>query len=182
MLRKWQSRPWRRTAMAFLISALALLLSGFDWPLSIGRLTWERIDQAIAREYPLVRQVDVEQLRARLTKGELLQLVDVRNAEEYRVSHLPGAVLIDSFRPETVGPDAMIVVYCSVGLRSAEYAEQLRQQGYRQVYNLQGSIFAWANSGYPLETGNGRPTTIVHPYDRRWGELLKPEYRGESAP
>lgn len=167
--------------MALLVVSLAALLSGFDWPLFAGRLTWERVDRAIFREYPLVLQMDIEQLRARLAKGDILQLVDVRRAEEYRVSHLPGAVLVDSFRPETVGLYAVIVVYCSVGLRSAEYAEQLRQLGYRQVYNLRGSIFAWANSGYPLEAGNGRPTTIVHPYDRRWGELLKPEYRAEQA-
>lgn len=168
--------------MAALVLPLVVLLSGFGWPLFTGHLTWERVERAIARDYPQVRQLDVEQLRARQADGEALYLVDVRSAEEYRVSHIPGAVQVDSFRPEAVGPDAEIVVYCSVGLRSAEYAEQLRRGGYQQVYNLRGSIFAWANSGYSLEAGDGSPTNRVHPYDRRWGELLKPEHRAVVTP
>ena len=114
--------------------------------------------------------------------GEPPLLIDARAPEEYAVSHLPGARNLTRAGEVGVDKETAIVVYCSVGLRSAGYAEHLRQLGYRQVYNLQGSIFAWANSGYPLEAENGRPTTMVHPYDRRWGQLLKPEYRAEPLP
>lgn len=42
--------------------------------------------------------------------------------------------------------------------------------------NLEGSIFAWANEGRPLVDDKGLATK-VHPYDAKWGELLKPALR-----
>jgi hypothetical protein len=44
------------------------------------------------------------------------------------------------------------------------------------VRNLDGSIFAWANEGRPLER-NGQPAQLVHPYDALWGKLLDPARR-----
>jgi len=42
------------------------------------------------------------------------------------------------------------------------------------VFNLQGSIFQWANEGRPL-MANGRVVHVVHPYSERWGVLLNPQ-------
>jgi 3-mercaptopyruvate sulfurtransferase SseA len=64
------------------------------------------------------------------------------------------------------------VLYCSVGYRSSMAAEQLAKLGYTDVQNLEGSLFAWANAGHPLEGGDR-----VHPYDAKWGELLDPRLR-----
>ena len=43
--------------------------------------------------------------------------------------------------------------------------------GYRNVHDLEGSIFEWANLGYPVYRG-ASPATKVHPYDKKWGALL----------
>lgn len=83
-------------------------------------------------------------------------------------------------RLETVERDRLIVAYCSVGLRSAEYVERLQHQGFQKVFNLRGSIFSWANEGYPLEAA-GHAATKVHPYNDRWGKLLRPELRYRDA-
>ena len=69
-----------------------------------------------------------------------------------------------------------IVVYSSVGYRSARLAHWLAGQGYTNVRNLAGSIFQWANEDRPVFR-DGRPTTEVHPYDRRWGLLLESRFR-----
>lgn len=98
-------------------------------------------------------------------------LLDVREADEFAVSQIQDARHIES--PEEVQADKQtrIVVYCSVGYRSARFARELQEKGFVNVYNLRGSIFAWANQGYPLYQGNER-TGYVHPFNKKWGLLL----------
>lgn len=76
--------------------------------------------------------------------------------------------------------DCPIVVYCSVGYRSARVAAKLGEAGFSQVYNLEGSLFQWANEGRPLFQ-QGNPVRMVHPYSDRWGKLLRPQYRAEIS-
>lgn len=154
-----------------LLSLFVILLSAFRWDLMFGELDWDTVNAEIADEYPTVPGMGIEELKYRLEHGTPIHLIDVRSDEEYRISHLPGAVLFTSWRTETVRKDATIVVYCSVGLRSAKFAKELQGQGFEQVYNLDGSIFMWANSGYSLVAGEGE-VSRVHPYNRRWGRLL----------
>lgn len=46
-----------------------------------------------------------------------------------------------------------------------------------QVFNLEGSIFAWAEEGRPLVDTHNQPTTFVHPYNAVWGKLLSADKR-----
>jgi len=154
--------------------AIVLLLPGFHWSMILGELDWEKVNRVIDEDFPSIRQLTAEQLRSMLSAGEPVFLVDVRDPEEYRVSHLPGAVLASEWHPQRQDSGALIVAYCSVGIRSAAYLLDLQQQGFRNLYNLRGSIFQWANSGYPLEA-EGRRVEKVHPYNARWGKLLRPE-------
>ena len=76
-----------------------------------------------------------------------------------------------------------VVCYCSVGYRSSALAQQLQYELEKPVYqdmksklviyNLEGSIFKWANEGKDLEDNRGRKTVVVHPYN--WGKLLNAE-------
>lgn len=118
-----------------------------------------------------------EQSPSRHTTLERPLLLDVREKEEYEVSHLKDAVLATSEKEalaalESVPPDRSVVLYCSVGYRSSEMAGYLQKRGFEKVYNLEGSIFAWANEGRPVYRG-GERVQVVHPYDRVWGKLLK---------
>ena len=65
--------------------------------------------------------------------------------------------------------------------RSSRLAERLRQAGCTNVFNLDGSIFQWANEGRPLER-DGRPVNEVHPYNKTFGQLLRPEHRAKATP
>ena len=67
-----------------------------------------------------------------------------------------------------------VVVYCSVGYRSAAMVERLMKLGVKNAFNLEGSIFEWANSGKPVVNDQGM-TKGVHPYNDYWGQLLKRE-------
>jgi hypothetical protein len=53
------------------------------------------------------------------------------------------------------------------------------QAGYTRVSNLDGSLFGWANEGRVVFAG-ALPTDRVHPYDSRWGLLLKSRYRADA--
>ena len=135
----------------------------------------------VRTRFPEVRQVSVAELERRLEGPRPPVLLDVREPAEYEVSHLPGARLatdlpraLDALRG--VERDQPIVVYCSVGYRSSELAEKLAATGYTAVANLEGSIFAWANSGRPVYR-DGEVVGRVHPYDRTWGRLLEPDLR-----
>jgi rhodanese-related sulfurtransferase len=160
---------------------LVLLLAGFRWSLMFGELNWDVINSVIEEEYPEVSNMSPVELYGLLREENTLLLVDVRESAEYMVSHLPGAVLAADVAPDKIAGDTLIVAYCSVGLRSAKYVQQLRTLGFTRVYNLRGSIFVWANSGLPL-VADGRKAFYVHPYSERWGKLLNKELHSSHSP
>jgi rhodanese-related sulfurtransferase len=140
---------------------------------------WEKTKSWVRSEFPEVQHVSAEDLRLRLDSGRKAPIVlDVRSAEEFEVSHLPGAIRVE---PEgdlpdflrTLDHDAPVVAYCSVGYRSSRLVERLRQEGFTDAKNLEGSIFEWANRGYLVER-DGTPVREVHPFDAKWGRLLDP--------
>lgn len=104
-------------------------------------------------------------------------LLDVRSAQEFADGHLEGAVRADSvgdallhLRQRPAGVSA--VLYCSVGHRSSALADKLLARGAGSIYNLEGSLFEWANEGNAVLATDGR-SGKVHPYDRQWGVLLR---------
>ena len=127
-----------------------------------------------------VPTLTVSQLKEKLSRAVLL---DVREAKEYAVSHLPEARLCgyEAFDWEQVRrlpKDTLILVYCSVGYRSERMGEALIKEGYTQVYNLYGGIFEWVNQGNALLNDQGKTTEQVHSYNRRWAKWLR---RGEAV-
>lgn len=144
-----------------------LLLCGFLW----SDPTWEEVNASIDQQYPFIKNIDVNSLKTSLDQGRLFILIDVREEDEFAVSHLPNAVNITKAAAVNYPKDSQIVVYCSVGVRSADFAEKLGDLGFTRVLNLRGSIFSWGNNGYPLVRGN-KAVRVVHPYNKKWGKLL----------
>jgi len=143
--------------------------------------SWEEIDASIATKYPEVKEITIETLLACLDQPGAPVIYDVRDQSEYEVSHLPGAVHMTDPNAVALPKSSEIVVYCSVGVRSAAFAAKLMKKGYQQVYNLKGSIFAWANKGYPLVRGAGEKVKTVHPYNKSWGALLNSDLHQYSV-
>lgn len=137
---------------------------------------WTSLKKTIRGRFPEVRQVSTEELHAAIARADPPLLIDARTAAEYRVSHLRNAqraeTLAQAKQMLAQAPkDRAIVVYCSVGYRSTALARELLRSGYTQVANLEGSIFEWANKGFPVYRGV-EPVSAVHPYDASWGRLL----------
>ncbi|MBD2508865.1 rhodanese-like domain-containing protein [Nostoc muscorum FACHB-395] len=142
-------------------------------------LTFNFLKLLIRFQFPTVKEINCNQLAQLLLNSAKPRplLLDARSQTEYGVSHIETAVCIDHLTPDiaalsTVSKDRLIVIYCSVGYRSAKLAQQLDQAGMKCVYNLSGGIFQWANEGR-LIFKDEHQTQLVHPYNAIWGKLLK---------
>jgi adenylyltransferase/sulfurtransferase len=100
--------------------------------------------------------ITVEDLKARVDRGEMPQLVDVREPYEYEICRIPGAILIPlaqlPARLSEIDPDREVVLQCKVGVRSARAAAFLRAQGFASARNLTGGILAWIDQVDPTLT------------------------------
>ena len=162
---------------------ILLVICSFGTASSIagGAEELAKYHQTIKQEFESVDHINAEQL-ATLKEGAVL--FDVREDNEFRVSHLEGAIRVS---PDITQKDFVqrfanlvkgkpIVFYCSVGYRSSKLAttvqENLRVSGSQEIYNLEGGIFNWHNERRKLVNKNG-PSDDIHPYDRYWGRLLE---------
>jgi rhodanese-related sulfurtransferase len=106
-----------------------------------------------------VRELTVEQVKAKLDRGEKFHLVDVREESEWAKDHVPGAIhlgkgIIERDVEQRL-PDqrAEIVLYCGGGFRSALAADNLQKMGYSNVSSMDGGIRGWREKNYPLTKG-----------------------------
>ena len=176
----------RRWKVVFGFAALLGLAGGsYVWSMTDGEKGMAKMMVTVRREFPRVRQLSTTELAAWMADEHRPkpQLLDVREAAEFEVSHLHGALRVEPDAPAAnvlakVDPARPIVVYCSVGYRSSKLAQRLIEAGGKNVTNLEGSIFAWANEGRAMEKA-GHPVKTVHPYNAVFGRLLKPEYHAK---
>ena len=143
-------------------------------------VSWESVDEKVEREFPAVQTVSTDALLTRYgaMDDSLPIVIDVREVDEFRVSHLDAALNLDSaeaisdmITERGLDKDAEIIVYCSVGYRSASVAADLQERGFTQVLNLEHSLFEWASKGYPMRNASGS-TDKVHPFNKAWGVLV----------
>ena len=179
-------RPRRRRLAERLASLLlAAVLAAAACGRPTARVTWAETEARIAETFPDVPAIETAALSELMQDPtHTLVLLDVREPDEFAVSHLQGAVRVTS--PDRaaallsdVPEGATVVAYCSVGYRSARLAAALRDRGLGVVHNLGGSIFRWANEDRPLFRGD-TPVRRVHPFDETWATLLEPDRRAYS--
>ena len=106
-------------------------------------------------------------------------LLDARELYEFEVSHIKNGIYVgyDDFEISTVNEkitdkSSKIVVYCSIGIRSEDIAERLKNEGYTHVYNLFGGIFEWKNNNYTVYNKDEKPTENVHAFSKEWSQWL----------
>jgi rhodanese-related sulfurtransferase len=167
--------------LPMLVGAIVLFVAGRP-------VAFEILQRRIAARFPEVKWISTQDLgRWQDDSGQPQPLIlDARTQPEFAVSHLRGAILIDPYRPSLrplrgARPSEAIVVYSSAGYRGARVASWLKRAGYTSVVNLSGGLFKWGNEGRPMLQGENRPTSLVHPYDRRWGMLLDGRHRAKAA-
>ena len=114
--------------------------------------------------------VDYDAVRAALDDPETV-VVDTREAREFEVGHLPGAVNLDwrdlvdddtrGLKPpealaETLAgvgltPDTRVLLYCNTARRISHTYLVLRSLGYDDVGFYEGSLTEWVERGGPVD-------------------------------
>jgi rhodanese-related sulfurtransferase len=129
------------------------------------------VNEYLSFSVPVINTEDLYKIRNEIV------LLDARELEEYNVSHIKNAIFIgyknfDKSKLKGIPKNKKIVVYCSIGYRSEKIGEQLQKLGYKNVYNLYGSLFAWVNRGYEVVDANNKITYTVHGYDATWAKWI----------
>ena len=103
-----------------------------------------------------IHETNVDEVKAKLDRGEKFLLVDVREESEYAKDHLPGAthlgkgIIERDIEARVPDLNAEIVLYCGGGFRSALAADNLQKMGYKNVISMDGGIRDWREKRYPL--------------------------------
>ena len=106
-----------------------------------------------------VKELTVDQVKAKLDKKEKFHLVDVREESEWAKDHVTGAeylgkgIVERDIEQRIPDVNAEIILYCGGGFRSALVADNLQKMGYKNVISMDGGIRDWREKGYPLTKG-----------------------------
>jgi rhodanese-related sulfurtransferase len=98
-------------------------------------------------DVPAIRQLSAPEFKALIDSGASFELVDVRTDWERSLARIEGSRLLDREYHDALlelDRDTPIVFQCHHGIRSQQAAEYFRQQGFRNLSNLQGGIDAWS--------------------------------------
>jgi len=104
-----------------------------------------------------IREVSVEQARARMTANKDARLIDVREDNEWErgraagAAHLGKGIIERDIEVAVPDKSTEIILYCGGGFRSALAADALQEMGYTNVFSLAGGWKAWQDSGAPTE-------------------------------
>src|SRR5947209_4828968 len=101
-----------------------------------------------------MEEITATELKQRLDRGDDIQIVDVREPNEYDIARIPAAKLIPLGqvvnRQSEIEEGRETVVHCKGGVRSAKAIEALTRSGFKgRLVNLKGGITAWSNEVDP---------------------------------
>jgi phage shock protein E len=102
-----------------------------------------------------VTNMNVEDFSKKTAESGVVTL-DVRTPGEFMTGHIQGAQNIDfeggSFESqiESLDKNGTYAVYCRSGNRSGQAVKVMQDAGFKNIYNLDGGVIDWANSGLPL--------------------------------
>jgi adenylyltransferase/sulfurtransferase len=93
--------------------------------------------------------ITARELKDWLDAGKSIELVDVREPNEYEIVAIPGSKLIPKDRILSgaaladLPQDRQLVLYCKSGVRSAEALAAVKNAGFRDAVHVQGGVVAW---------------------------------------
>jgi sulfur-carrier protein adenylyltransferase/sulfurtransferase len=101
-----------------------------------------------------MQEMTATELKQKLDEGHDIQIIDVREPNEYAIARIPNSTHIPLGqvlnRMSEIDPSRETVVHCKMGGRSARAIEALTRAGFQgRLTNLKGGITAWSNDVDP---------------------------------
>ena len=100
----------------------------------------------------MIQVLAPKEVQALIAAGEV-DIVDVRDARDWASGHVPGArnLPLDDLKANAKLARDRILFVCARGMRSMTAAKLAEQQGFTDLYSLDGGMLAWASLGLPIE-------------------------------
>lgn len=103
-----------------------------------------------------IPEITVEELKARIDRGDDLQILDVREPHEVQICRIENTILIPlndvpKRAADELDPNRELIVHCKMGGRSAKAVAYLREHGFPKATNLKGGILAWIDKVDPSQ-------------------------------
>ena len=141
-------------------------------------------DELLAELRASIPEKSPEDVSESLSNGSDVTVVDVREGDEFRAGHLPGAIHLPRGFLEMQAAkkvpqrDATIIAYCAGGVRSLFAADTLRTLGYSNVTSMKGGFQRWKQNGHTVDV----PATLTERererYDVAAAEFVSDEEGG----
>jgi rhodanese-related sulfurtransferase len=103
-----------------------------------------------------MNNITVDELKAKMDRGETIHLIDVREPHEYAEMHMGGQLYplgkIQTMQVDELEDlkDVEVIIHCRSGHRSMMACMVLDQLGFKNTNNLVGGILAWEQK-YPVQ-------------------------------
>jgi hydroxyacylglutathione hydrolase len=133
--------------------AAAVGLTGVAGYLSGGMTSWREERQPVER----VERLTLSELHDRWEdEGHGIQLLDVRERDEWDAGHIPGSIHCPYHDmrelPEGLDPERPVAAFCSSGQRAAVAASLLKRLGASDaIHVVDGGVPRWKREGWPIE-------------------------------
>ncbi|MDX2257217.1 MAG: rhodanese-like domain-containing protein [Pseudanabaenaceae cyanobacterium bins.39] len=122
-----------------------------------------------------IKLIEATQLKE-LIDRQAVELVDVREADEFASERIEGAILVplSNFDLGQIpkNSDKPLVLYCRSSNRSAQAAARLIDAGYPEVTHLKGGLMAWRSQGLPIKANKNAPISIMRQVQIVAGSLV----------
>lgn len=95
----------------------------------------------------MIKEISVEELKSKLTSGERVQVIDIREPYEVDVAsfteiNIPLGEIIE--RENELSKEGIVVLHCQSGQRASAACESLERLCNRtNIFNLTGGLEAW---------------------------------------
>jgi adenylyltransferase/sulfurtransferase len=101
-----------------------------------------------------IEEITATELKRQIDLGKNIQIIDVRDSNEYAIARIPNSKLIPLSqiveRSKEIDPNLTAVLHCKGGIRSAKAINALKESGFAgTLVNLKGGILAWSNEVDP---------------------------------
>ena len=107
-------------------------------------------EETTSQKQEQLEEITATELKQRIDAGDDIQIIDVREPNEYEIARIPGTSLIPlahvTNRMDEIDPSKETVVHCKMGGRSAKAIAALKRAGFPgRLINLKGGITAWSD-------------------------------------